>query len=641
MMGRPKLGQIADPIHRMVGYSNLEKGFLSTTLLNRLHNILQNSTLYFTYPAARTSRFVHSIGVLDYAGQMFRNGLINAVSADRSKYLAELQKALSTAVSREPVCKQWFDTIAEGTAITATFDEVKLGDIQELIYSRNVPAELNSREQLVFIIMFQAVRLAGLLHDLAHPPFSHVTEHALEALFDEIETKRSTFLALTLRERAFLAILKGVGKEKKGDKPLHESLGIALILQLAKRVIVQFSGQSNSRRLFVLFCLVGLHEIFVSDEIPFKAIYESMVSGALDADRLDYVSRDTETSGLGKPLNYDRLLSTYTFLYDKGSPKFGPSIRAIGELELFFRARFDLYRYAIFHHRVRKFDGLLKEVIIEIGREHLVSSLPHEDLGSETKTLPFDVSSLWKIFGTSEGTLLSASLRERYYSQWDDPFLLAILRHYYFSKFADDGPAPSDHLRSQLSELLSSEKQYTSLFKRVDAFREVDKAFLDACKAKFPSLFGRGPIGKPKTKPPLQLHLEKVLPHDIITSRKQLPSTFALTLVCRAFTDYSFIRRAAASLCKGNIAHSFVVTKPITAGLDDKFEVVTDAGLQRIDLVSNMRRELEAAARLFPPFFVFVLPGNGKVDVARARRKLGKALFWELVSIYNAQKDTI
>ena len=71
---------VADNIHFPISISKIEKEIISTQLFNRLHNILQDSTAYLTYPTNRTSRFSHSLGCMSITGNIFYNSIINGSS---------------------------------------------------------------------------------------------------------------------------------------------------------------------------------------------------------------------------------------------------------------------------------------------------------------------------------------------------------------------------------------------------------------------------------------------------------------------------------------------------------------------------------------------------------------------------------
>src|SRR5271170_6161867 len=93
MLGH-KTTLVTDVVHENIALSPFEKRLVSTQAYNRLHNILQNSTVYFTYPCNRTSRFIHSLGVAKIAGDIFRFGFLNADSAALKEFFKQATKEL-------------------------------------------------------------------------------------------------------------------------------------------------------------------------------------------------------------------------------------------------------------------------------------------------------------------------------------------------------------------------------------------------------------------------------------------------------------------------------------------------------------------------------------------------------------------
>ena len=108
-----------------VKYSPRERDLINSTPFQRLRSIRQLATTALIYPGAMHNRFEHSIGVMGLADQIFE------------------------ALFESRVTDQVYERIA-----TELEDDKKK-------YWR------------------QVVRLAGLLHDLGHLPFSHAAEKEL------------------------------------------------------------------------------------------------------------------------------------------------------------------------------------------------------------------------------------------------------------------------------------------------------------------------------------------------------------------------------------------------------------------------------------------------------------------------------
>ena len=68
---------IADPIWGQIELFPWETKILNHFVFNRLHDVMQNSCAYKVYPGLKYSRFLHSIGVLHTATEIFTNCIIN------------------------------------------------------------------------------------------------------------------------------------------------------------------------------------------------------------------------------------------------------------------------------------------------------------------------------------------------------------------------------------------------------------------------------------------------------------------------------------------------------------------------------------------------------------------------------------
>lgn len=651
-----KVVQVADSLHYVVTISALEKRLISTQIFNRLHNVLQDSTAYLTYPSNRQSRFSHSMGCAHLAGEIFRNSLVNATADDRHRFLNELYLQVLQLRSEDSFTGE-ISSLIDG-AVLSRLDTPNVAQLLESLYSHALPGHLTD-DHLVYayLVGLQTVRIAGLLHDLGHPPFSHVLETVLGEL-------QSTILDipegdLTDRQRAFKAIYQDC-IARGGSSKIHESLGVQLADTIMKQVVRELTWNAE-KKLFAIIVKHLLHKAFRSTLPIFKALH-SIVDGDLDADRLDFVSRDTTLAGWSKdPFQYNRLLNSFQLLYscsdshgDGLFPEFLPRAQALSSIEEFFRRRLDLYRFVIYHHRVVKTDALLSKVVTSIGEDYLRSS--DRDSTRLRYRIPKDISGLWRTLDNA-GHITGWEFAN-HYTQWDDPWVITVLRENFFERLearpsADETRRNIIHVR--LEEFLSNKKYYYSLYKRVDTFTEIDESLLLRLNEDGPTALPAIDWNRVRRDAPsirtlyseLQEYIAAASSGTLKAALRQERGFFTVLLVrfMRAFgesgTRLEFIGNAVEVVRREfDLTDALYEPKELKPGLTSQFRVIVDDQPVELRNLSSLASILDGICRLFPPFFVYVYKESGltEPDLARMRKRLGQELWISALGVLSVNE---
>jgi uncharacterized protein len=651
-MNKHKTLQVADTLHGSILISRFEKQIISTHAFNRLHNILQNSTVYLTYPANQTKRFAHSLGVMHLGGEMFKNSIINAEDNVRDEFFKKINQQISLLIKESNFNRLLRDRLG------SYLDEESISNFNKIvpndpIFISSIPASLN-RENYFFAycVVLQSIRTAALLHDIGHPPFSHITEFALKEIIDEIKKKENK----TKREINFLDITERYSSNK-GKIDLHEKIGNRISDRLLEHILRNnrdnLSNKADAEEhLFYLIIntftsaiLEEKEEYLPEDAIEDKAkpsIFANLhriVDGSIDCDRLDYVSRDTNSSSANKgKIEYDRLINSMKLMKEEQENYvFCFDMRTLSSIEDFFIKRWHLYKYIIFHHRVIKTDSILGKAIAKLSLDYLKADDKDDTPQKNKKTLPLDISGLWR-------AIKELFLDDDYFNaliQWDDSWLLTVLRQNYFSEYYTS----SEPIKEQLEELLSNKKNYISVIKRMDDFSQIDNFILKTIKEDQTSL-KKLQLTIRELEHPGLIFINKLVSqinaYDTEKALTKVPNEgfflYNLLLLSEALRidNIEEILKASISneINNHSVKDSIIVFKKLKTGLEKAPCIHYNNRVTRLNNVSNIQHEFNHNKSLFPVFFLYLCYENN-IDINTLRQNIGVMVGKRLIEFFD------
>lgn len=254
---------IRDPIYGYVGITKQQLGIIELPVFQRLRRVTQLSFCNLVYPDASHTRFAHSLGTMN------------------------LSRIVSQYLKISGIGKQ---------------------------------AHLTNKD-------YKAIEWTGLLHDVGHLPFSHVSEPAFAYFIGSTDDWKDYHVKIgieILQNREF-----GINKKVP-----------SAILQ---KVIALIDKDSNE------IC----------------SLLKEVIGGVCSIDRLDYLRRDAHHAGTPEYaiVDHERILTSITHF--PNDPYLAPIFRkkALYALEGAILSYFYMYRAIYYHHAVRAAYLLFQDII--------------------------------------------------------------------------------------------------------------------------------------------------------------------------------------------------------------------------------------------------------------------------------------
>lgn len=626
-----------DSIHGLIALTEYERRIVSTIGFNRLHDVYQNSTVYLTFPTNRTKRFEHSIGTMKLCSDMFFQSLLNTTDSMLSEFFEIFAKEYTIILDK---LRQQTDICEEklGGKLPEDMPQIALDKLWHSLIPNNIPDQY----KIMHLILIQSIRAAALLHDIGHPPFSHIVEFALKDVYMEYKDK---VVGEKDNAKEFVDIMS---KYFEGNKKLHEQMGDEISEGILSKIITPISDDNGKydENVFELLILESVKKIF-AEEGAFGYLHR-IIDSSLDGDRLDYATRDVINSGMdsGK-IEYSKIINDMQLFVEKGEILFCVPLKAVGSVEEFVKRRYNSYKDIIYHHRVIQSDYILEGIVKDLVKKHLDESVPERQRDNEV-LIPFDISGLWFPLGDKKSAIKANAL-----SQWNDSWLTTVLRQiyyteYYHNKDLEEG-TKGFVLAQRLAELLRNSKRYHSLIKRSENFKIID----DAVKLEIMTHKEEIEMSLTKRNELLSSGRSAELIHQMLDNTMKNASGFVLSFISRYSEEMKIdgFKRMVSEIVKEETNHvvtnlktfdTVTLFKRISIGLDSPIYFYNHKGsISTLKDISGVADILQLDSDYLPVFYIYILAKDDEGILKEKREELlgaiGKRIGEQIVINVNGQ----
>lgn len=637
---------INDSVHGLVRLTAYEKKILCSPEFNRLHDVYQNSTVFMTFPANRTKRFEHSIGCMYLASEMFYRAVLNSDDGTLDTFFSEFGKEMQEiqkSLDKEKIANVIESVIINQDVCLCDDAYVDTPDWKDLLdvsvgYTDGslIPYNLKEKYRIVYLILIQSLRAAALLHDVGHPPFSHIVESAINKAKNDVSDARRLLSGEDF-EKTFnperLKVFEYALNSIKPGSQLHEKMGFAISRNVLSEIVTDNRNSNNKEyactsffEQTVMLCTLKI----LSDEGYFKYVH-AVIDASLDCDRLDYVVRDYRGSGINAgDLDYKRIFNELKLFYkseksESGKPRFCIPAKAIGAVENFLKKRCNLYMDVIYHHRVIKTDMLLEDVVYRLILKYLKEKAREESSGFDrriTVATPDDISGLWT-------PLTGATRQERAekLTQWNDSWLMVLLRRIYyrdlFGKELSDLAEEDKIIYIELTELLRNVRQFNSMIKRREDYNFVNMGI--ACILKERRDLMRQKLKETINRMKQLRRLNEKIPNTLILLDSLTKDENSFNILNMLFKnlrqnkfmfDSEYVKEIVRDACRkfSGDAYVKVVFKTLGDGLsrdaNKKIYFYGNDATYEIEEISEIKSVLEKETDSIPAFYFYVAPGS-------------------------------
>ncbi len=287
--------QFKDPVHGYVEVAEpIVKRLIDTPAFQRQRHVRQLSATYLVYPSANHTRFEHALGVFHLA-------------------------------------KQVFQSLRSQRRFAAGASEAHLDAVEDTL------------------------KCAALLHDVGHPPLSHLGEHHLDAA--DLRSRLDDAGLVGAFEAAGIDVGRADGPFRRASP--HELLGCLVILTTYSADLRELGVDPFEVCAYIL----GYSLTYEREGDRHFGVAAEVLHSPIDVDRLDYIIRDSRMTG-AEVLSVDtaRMIDAYTAVPDAGLALRDKALSTVGN---YLEGRVALYMWVTQHHKSVYANVLLRAMLDE------------------------------------------------------------------------------------------------------------------------------------------------------------------------------------------------------------------------------------------------------------------------------------
>jgi HD superfamily phosphohydrolase len=198
--------------------------------------------------------------------------------------------------------------------------------------------------------IFNNCRIAAILHDCGHGPFSHLSEQIYSSQFDTIKSSNPILRGASAHEMLSYFITTSPTLKRFNEEVIKGVYGVDIDLDFVGAMIVGYINKDD-------------------DKGKSRGFAIELISGAFDADKLDYILRDAHSTGIRMALDLPKLMYTLDIIPDEnGINRLAIDISGVSALEEIVFNKMMLTSTIYHHQKVRAAGCMLKNIIENSGK---------------------------------------------------------------------------------------------------------------------------------------------------------------------------------------------------------------------------------------------------------------------------------